>query len=115
MEESFSIVCNWQSVIKTGPLRIITQRALSALFHIREPFHRLGEALDSLIRVPVLDAVPDAVLDVAFQNHLTGLVQGRLGGIDLGKDVFAGDILVDHAVDGLNLANNLFQSAMQIF
>ena len=45
---------------------------------------------------------------------LTGLVQGRLGGIDLGKDVFAGDILVDHAVNGLNLADNLFQSAVQI-
>ena len=85
------------------------------LFHIREALDRLCEALNSLIRVPVLDAVPDAVLDVAFQNHLTGLVQGRLGGIDLGQDVFAGDILVDHAVDGLNLADDLFQSAVQIF
>ena len=73
------------------------------------------EALDGLISVPMLNAVPDAVLDVAFQNHLTGLVQGRLGGIDLGKNVFAGDILVDHAVNGLNLADNLFQSAVQIF
>ena len=85
------------------------------LFHIGEPLHCLGEALDSLIRISMLDAVPDAVLDVAFQNHLTGLVQGRLGGIDLGKDVFAGDIFVDHAVDGLNLADDLFQSAVQIF
>ena len=63
----------------------------------------------------MLDAVPDAVLDVAFQNHLTGLVQGRFGGVDLGENVFTGDILVDHAVDGLDLADDLFQSAVQIF
>ena len=84
------------------------------LFHIGEPLHGLGEALDSLIRISMLDAVPDAVLDVAFQNHLTGLVQGGFGGIDLRQNIFAGDIFIDHAVDGLHLSDDLFQSAMQI-
>ena len=62
----------------------------------------------------VLDAIPDTVLDVAFQHHLPALVQGRLGRVDLGKDILAGNILVDHPVNGLHLPDDLFQPTVQI-
>ena len=47
--------------------------------HIGEPFHCLGEVFDGLVRVSVLNAVPDTVLDMPFQNHLAAPVQGGLG------------------------------------
>ena len=36
----------------------------------------------------MLQAIPDTVLDVPFQYHLAGLVEGRLGGVDLGQNIF---------------------------
>src|SRR5699024_7110597 len=85
-----------------------------SLSHIGKPLHRLGKAGDGLVRVPVLDAVPDAVLDVSFQHHLAAPVQGGLGGVDLAEHVLAGNILVDHPVDGLDLADDLFQPTVQV-
>ena len=73
------------------PLHSAANSAFAAVSaHIREPFHGLGEVLNGLVGVAVLDAIPDTVLDVAFQHHLPALVQGRLGRVDLGKDVLAG-------------------------
>ena len=37
-----------------------------------------------------------------------------LGGIDLHEDVLAGNILINHAVDGLNLADDLFEAPVKI-
>ena len=62
----------------------------------------------------MLDAVPDAVLQVALQHHLARLVQGGFGGVDLGQHVLAGHILVHHAVDGLDLADDLAQAAVEV-
>ena len=56
----------------------------------------------------MLDALGASDLD------LSGLVKSRLGGVDLGEDVLAGHIFVDHAVDGLHLADDLFQTPVQI-
>jgi len=44
--------------------------------HVGKALYRLGEALNGLIRVPVLDAVAHAVSDMPFQHHLPALVQG---------------------------------------
>ncbi len=44
-----------------------------------------GEVGDGLVRVAVLEAIPDAVLDVPFQHHLGRPVEGGLGGVDLGQ------------------------------
>ena len=45
--------------------------------HVGEALHRLGEAGDGLFRVAVLDAVPDAVLDMPLQHHLAAAGAGR--------------------------------------
>ena len=42
-----------------------------------------GEFRNGPVRVSVLDAVPDAVVEMPLQHHLSHLVQGALGGVDL--------------------------------
>ena len=89
-------------------LRIAGQRTalLRKLPHIREPLHCLREAFDGFVGVPVLDAVSYAMADVALQDDLPCFVEGRLRRVDLGKHVLAGDVLVHHAVDSLDLADD---------
>ena len=45
-------------------------RVCIPLLHVGEALHRLDEALDGFVRVTVLDAVPDAVADVAPSTTL---------------------------------------------
>ena len=82
--------------------------------HVGKPLHGLGEFLNGLVGVAVLDAVPHAVLDVTFQHDLPTLVQGGFGSVDLGENILAGDVLVHHAVNGLYLTDDLFQTAVQV-
>ena len=49
---------------------------LPCSIHVGKALHRLGEILDGLVRVSVLDAVSDTVLDVSLQHHLARFVQG---------------------------------------
>ena len=84
------------------------------LAHVRETLYRFGEVFNGFVRIAMFDAVPDAVLDVSLQNNLSAAVQGGFCGIDLRQNIFAGDILVDHAVNCLYLSDNFFQSAVQI-
>lgn len=51
---------------------------------------------------------------MAFEDHLTDPVQGSLGGIYLGKHVLAGHVVVHHAVNGLDLADDLSEAPVQI-
>ena len=60
-------------------------------------------------------AVADAVLDVPLQHDLAHAVQGGLCRVDLGEDVLTGHVLVHHAVDGLDLADDLLETAVQVF
>ena len=62
----------------------------------------------------MLDAVPDTVLDVSLQHHLAAAVKGGFRRVDLGQHILAGDVLVDHPVNGLYLADDLFQPAVQV-
>ena len=41
-------------------------------------------------------------------------MQGGLGGVDLGEDIFTGDIFVHHFVDGVDLSDNFSESSVQI-
>ena len=41
------------------------------LGHIGEALHRLRKVGNGLIRVSMFDSIPDAVLDVPFQHHLS--------------------------------------------
>ena len=75
--------------------------------NIGKSFDRFGEILYGLIRVPVLNAISDTVLNMALQHHLTGLMQGRFRCVDLRQNIFTGNILIDHPVDGLHLADDL--------
>ena len=63
----------------------------------------------------MLDAVPDAVLDMPFQDHLAAAVQRGFGGVDLCQHILARHILVDHTVNRLHLPDDLFEAAVQIF
>ena len=86
-----------------------------ALLHIGKAFHCFGELFNGLVRVAVFDAVPDAMLDMSLQHHFAAAVQGRTRSVDLRENVLARNILVDHPVNGLNLTDDLFQAAMQVF
>ena len=66
------------------------------------------------IGIALSDAVAHAVLKMAFEDNLANLVKGAFGCIDLHEDVLAGDILVDHAVDGLHLTDDLFEAPVKI-
>ena len=85
-----------------------------ALLHICKSLHRLGEALYGLISVAVLETVADAVLYMSLKDDLAAAVERRLGGIELRQYILAGHILIHHAVDSLNLANDFFQTPVQI-
>ena len=54
------------------------------------------------------------MLDVSLQDELPRFVQGGFRRVDLGKDVLAGHILVDHPVDGVDLTDDLLQPAVQV-
>ena len=87
----------------------IRHRIDSKSFQIRKAFDRLGEALDSLVRVAMLDPVAHTVLNVTFKYNLPHPVQRRLRGVYLSEHVLAGDVLVNHTVNSLHLSDYLFQ------
>ena len=62
----------------------------------------------------VFNAVADTVLDVPLQHDLSAAVQRGFRGVDLRQNILTGHILVNHAVDGLHLSNDFFQTAMQV-
>lgn len=84
------------------------------LLHVGEALDRGGKAFKRLIHIAVGDAVADAVLDVSFEHDFAAAVECGFRRVDLGEDVLAGDVLVDHPVNGLYLPDDLFQSAVQI-
>ena len=76
--------------------------------HIRETFYCFCEIFNGLVRIAMLNAITDTVFDMSLQNHLAAAMQRRLRGIDLGQDILAGNILIDHAVNGLHLTDDFF-------
>ena len=70
---------------------------------------------NGLFCVSVLNPIPDTVPDMSLQHHFAAAVQGRARSVDLRENVLARNILVDHPVNGLNLTDDLFQAAMQVF
>ena len=88
------------------------------LAHVRETLYRFGEVFNGFVCIAVFDAVPDTVLDVSLQNNLSAAVQGGFCGIDLRQNIFAGDILVDHAVAHAQLIEDIgiaARTAAQLF
>ena len=82
---------------------------------VAEVLKGFGEFGDGFIGIPVFDTVADAVFEVSFENDLSEFVKGAFGGVDLNQDLFAGDVSVDHFIDGIELSDNLVHSAVQIF
>jgi hypothetical protein len=70
---------------------------------------------DSFFSVPMLKAVPDAVVQVSFQYYLPHLVQGTLGGVNLHQNIFTGNVLIYHFVYRGKLPDYFFHPAVQIF
>ena len=60
----------------------------------------------------MLNPVFDTVIDMPFQHDLTDFVQSGFGCIDLGENIFSGNIFINHTVNGLNLSDDFFQSAV---
>ena len=84
------------------------------LLHIGEALDCSGKALERFVHIAVGDSVADAVLDVPFEHDLAAAVERGFRRVDLGENALAGDVLVDHPVNGLCLPDDLFQSAVQI-
>lgn len=84
------------------------------LLHICKALDRLGEALNGLIRVAVLDAVLDAMLDVSLEHYLAAAVERRPCRIDLRENVLAWNIFIHHPVYRLNLPDDFFEPAVQV-
>ena len=68
----------------------------SAFLIIGRAFHCFGKFFNRCVCIPVFDAVTDTVFDMAFQYNLVGLIECRFCGIDLGQDVLAGNIFINH-------------------
>ena len=62
----------------------------------------------------MLNAIADTVFDVPLKHDLSAAVKCRFGGVDLGEDILARYVLVDHPVNGLYLTNDFFQTAVQV-
>ena len=75
--------------------------------HVRKAFHGFGKVFDCLLSVAVFKAVADAVLDMPFQNDLSAFMQGGFGGVDLRKDIFAGDMATLDRVKNMEIAADL--------
>ena len=71
----------WGKVQNGRPRLVLTLAAVSPeglgapLVHVGEPLHRFGETGDCRIGVPMLNAIADAVLDMAFQHNLPAPVE----------------------------------------
>lgn len=76
--------------------------------------YRLGKIRNRLFRVAVLDALPDTMVQMTLQNDLPHLMQGAFCGVDLDEDLFTGDVLIHHFVDGFDLPQDLVQPSVQI-
>ena len=75
---------------------------------------RLGELRDRFIGIPMLNAFPDTVVQMALQNHLANLVQGAFYRVYLYQDILAGNILVDHFVNGLYLSRDFIEPSVKV-
>ena len=85
------------------------------LSHIGKSLHCLGKAVDGLIGVAMLNAVPDTMADMSLQDHLAAAVECGFGRIDLRQNILTGDILIHHTVDRLHLPDDFPQPAVQVF
>ena len=49
--------------------------AAAPLFHICKSFHCLGKICNRLVGISMFDTIPDAMLNMSLQHHLTCLVE----------------------------------------
>ena len=54
-------------------------------------------------------------IKMPFENNLPDFVQCAFSCIDLHKNVFTRDILIDHPINCIDLPDNFLQSFMKIF
>ena len=90
----------------------IVQSPSSSYF--REILYGLAEIGDRPVRVAVFDAFADAMVKMAYEHDLAYFMERRFGGVYLCQYVFARYVLVHHAVDGLDLADDFLQPSVQI-
>lgn len=72
--------------------------------HAGKILNGFGKFINRCLCVTMFDAVFDAVLQVPFEHHLPHFLNGALDGINLDQNVLAGHVLVDHAVNRLDLS-----------
>src|SRR5215207_3728914 len=80
----------------------------------QDPVHHLEQLLDLLLAAAGGDLVADAAADVAVQQPQGDLVEGGLDGRDLGDDVDAVLVLVDHAGHAADLALDAAQPGLEL-
>jgi hypothetical protein len=76
--------------------------------------YRFGKVGYGFVSVAVFDAFPDAMVQMTLQNDLPHLMQRAFYRVYLDKDVFAGDIFVNHFINPLNLTGDFIEPFMQI-
>lgn len=77
-------------------------------------FNSFGKVSNCLIDITVLYAFFDTVIKVTLQNDLTDFVKSPLGSVNLHKNIFTRDVLIDHPINSIDLTHDFFQSFMKI-
>ena len=82
--------------------------------HVCKTFNSFCKFCNRFISVSVFDSVAYTVLNMALQNDLTRFVEGGFSSIDLRENVFARNVFINHPVDGLDLADDFPETAVEI-
>src|SRR5512133_2658196 len=80
----------------------------------QDPVHHLEQLVDLGVAAARLDLLADAAADVAVEQPQRHLVEGGLDGRDLGDDVDAVLVLVDHAGHAADLALDAAQAGLEL-
>ena len=82
--------------------------------HIGEALECLGE-VRQFLGVAGFDRILDAVVDVTLEDQLAYLVQGGFRSTDLCEDILTRGVIIDHALDGLQLSDDPLHPGMELF
>jgi hypothetical protein len=89
-------------------------RRCIGLYHAGKMLYRFSKAGYGLVGVAVYNALFNAMIQMPFKYNLPCLVYSFFNGVYLNKDVFAGNILINHLVYCLYLPQNSIQPFVQI-
>ena len=81
------------------------------LLHICKSLNSLGE-IGYFLRIPTLNSVLDTVIYVTLKNNLSRLVQSGFCGVYLSQYILAGNVLIYHTINCVDLTDYFFQASV---